>query len=265
MKNHNLKFLMVTGVCVLAVFFSLTAKVLAQSSTTPKITNQSTPFNGLQKKEIEKIIGEYLRKNPEIIIESIRNMQARERQQEQQRGRNNLVTYREMIFNDPTSPVGGNPKGDVTIVEFFDYNCSFCKRVFPTVKKLLEEDKNIRYVFKEFPILSPTSELAARAALAAWRQDKSKYVQLHTEFIKSRGGFTESRIMRMAGKLGFDTVQLKKDMGSARISQIINGNRALAQRLGITGTPGFIIGNQIYPGAADMATFKNLVAQARKG
>ncbi|MBT3917501.1 MAG: DsbA family protein [Rhodospirillaceae bacterium] len=265
MKKRTLLLMAISGICLLAVSLGLTVKVQAQSSTTPKISNQSTPFNGSQKKEIERIIGEYLRNNPEIIIESIRNMQARDRQQEQQRGRKNLVTYREMIFNDPTSPVGGNPKGDVTIVEFFDYNCSFCKRVFPIVKKLLEEDKNIRYVFKEFPILSPQSELAARAALAAWRQDKSKYVQLHTEFIKSRGGFTESRIMRMAKSLGLNTEQLKKDMSSAKISQIINGNRALAQRLGITGTPGFIIGNQIYPGAADMATFKNLVAQARKG
>jgi len=265
MKNHILKFLTVTGVYLMAASVSLIPEAKGQSSTMPKIIGQSTPFSALQKKEIQKIIGDYLRDNPKIIIESIRTMQARERQRKQERGIKNLVTYREMIFNDPTSPIGGNPNGDVTIVEFFDYNCSFCKRVFLIVQKLLEEDKNIRYVFKEFPILSLSSELAARAALAAWRQDKPKYVQLHTEFIKSRGGFTESRIMRIAKKLGLDTVQLKKDMQSAKIGQIINGNRALAQRLGITGTPGFIIGNQIYPGAADMATFKSLVAAARKG
>ncbi len=257
MKKSILEFLTITGFCLLAASIGLTSKVQAQSST--------TPFNTTQKKEIEKIIGDYLRENPEIIIESIRAMQARDRQQERERGLKNLVTYREMIYNDPTSPIGGNPKGDVTIVEFFDYNCGFCKRVFPTVKKLLEEDKNIRYVFKEFPILSPQSELAARAALASWLQDKSKYVELHAEFINARGGFSESRIMRMAKKFGLDTKRLKKDMHSTKISQIINGNRELAQRLGITGTPGFIIGNQIYPGAADMATFKNLVAQARKG
>tara|TARA_B100000315_G_scaffold260681_1_gene324028 strand:+ start:5140 stop:5937 length:798 start_codon:yes stop_codon:yes gene_type:complete len=265
MKIRNLVITAITSVFLLSASFGLIPEAQGQSSTAPKIIGQSTPFDASQKKAIEKIIGDYLRDNPEIIIESIRNMQARERRQQQDRGLKNLVTYREMIFNDPTSPIGGNPQGDVTIVEFFDYNCGFCKRVFPTIKKLLEEDKNIRYVFKEFPILSPQSELAARAALAAWRQDKTKYVQLHTEFIRSTGGFTESRIMRMAEKLGLNTAQLKKDMQSSSISQIIAGNRALAQRLGINGTPGFIIGNQIVPGAVDMVTLKQLVADARKG
>ena len=265
MNNRNLVVMAITGTCLFAVSLGLPPKAQAQSSGAPEIIGQNKPFSASQKKEIEKIIGDYLRENPEIIIESIRKMQARERQQEQERGRKNLVTYREMIFNDPTSPVGGNPAGDVTIVEFFDYNCGYCKRVYPTVEKLLKEDQNIRYVFKEFPILSPQSELAARAALAAWHQDKSKYVQLHADFIKTRGSFTESRIMRMARKLGLNTVRLKEDMQSAKISQIINGNRALAQHLGITGTPGFVICNQIVPGAVDMATFKHLVAQARKG
>jgi protein-disulfide isomerase len=233
----------------------------AKQSFPPK----SNALSAAQKKEVQEIIGNYLRENPEIVVESIRILRQRERQEEKERGLKNLVTYRELILNDPTSPVGGNPKGDVTIVEFFDYNCGYCKRVFPTIKKLLAEDKNIRYVFKEFPILSPASELAARAALAAWRQDKTKYVQLHTEFIQLRGGFTESRIMRMAEKIGLNTANLKIDMRSPAITKIIAGNRALAQNLGITGTPGFVIGNQIMPGAADMTTFKDLVATARKG
>lgn len=257
MKN----LLRTLGAVTVAIFFAASLSLTSPAEAQEKNGSLSAP----QKKEVEKIIGEYLRANPEIILDSIRLMQERERAQESERGAANIATYRELILNDPTSPIGGNPKGDVTIVEFFDYNCTYCKRVFPTIKKLLKEDKNIRFVFKEFPILSPGSELAARAALAAWRQDKTKYWQVHSEFIRLKGRFTESRILRLAKKMGFDPIQLKKDMNSASMSKIIAGNRQLARQLGITGTPGFVIGNEIVPGAIDLTALKQLVAAARKG
>ena len=250
-------------------FFNLAAFIFAAfftASLSIALPAQAqSSLNAQQKKEVQDLIGDYIKQHPEVILQSIRSMQERERGAEKQRGLNNLVTYRELITNDPTSPVGGNPKGDVTIVEFFDYNCGYCKRVYPTLKKLMAEDKNLRVVFKEFPILSAQSELAARAALATWRQDKSKYAQIHEEFITLRGGFTESRILRIAGKLGLDLPKLKKDMRSSTMNKIIMGNRQLAQQLGITGTPGFIVGDQIIPGAVDLQALKELVAKARKG
>ncbi len=248
------------AVFIFAASLSFATTVHAQSKT-----ESNNSLSSEQKKEVRNIIGDYLRAHPEIILESVRTMQERERAEEQNRGLKNLVTYRELILNDPTSPVGGNPKGDVTVVEFFDYNCGYCKRVFPTIEKLIAEDKNIRFVYKEFPILSAQSELAARAALAVWRQDKSKYNQIHSEFISLKGGFSESRIMRIAAKIGLDPAKLKKDMNSSTMTKIIAGNRQLARQLGITGTPGFIIGNQIVPGAVDLATLKDLIAKARKG
>jgi protein-disulfide isomerase len=244
------------------VFVGLGAPTQAQDKSKSKIVSSFSPE---QRKEVQEMIGSYLRANPEIILESVRAMQQREQDQEKQQGLQNLVAYRELILNDPTSPVGGNPKGDVTVVEFFDYNCGYCKRVFPTLKKLMAEDKNLRVVFKEFPILSPQSELAARAALAAWRQDKTKYMEIHSLFIELKGGFTESRILRLATKMGLDIKQLKIDMRSSTMNKVINGNRQLAQQLGISGTPGFIIGNRIVPGAVDLATLKALIAEARKG
>jgi protein-disulfide isomerase len=253
---------------LLAVFgFALlfVAVIALTSENALKQKQTASVLSAKQKEEVRSVIGEYIRAHPEIIVESFRTMQARERAKEQQRGLKNLITYRELILNDPTSPVGGNPKGDVTIVEFFDYNCGYCKQVHPVIEKLIAEDKNIRFVYKEFPILSRQSELAARAALAVWQQDKSKYVQIHQEFINWRGKFTESRILRMVQKMGLDPIRLKKDMRSSAMSKIIADNHALARQLGITGTPAFIIGNQIYPGAANMATMKKMIAAARKG
>jgi protein-disulfide isomerase len=255
------RFCMLASFFYALVFVGLTAPTQAQDNSKSNIGRSFSPE---QRKEVQEMIGDYLRANPQIILESVRAMQQREKDQEKQQGLQNLVAYRELILNDPTSPVGGNPKGDVTIVEFFDYNCGYCKRVFPTLKKLMAEDKNLRVVFKEFPILSPQSELAARAALAAWRQDKTKYMEIHRLFIELKGGFTESRILRLATKMGLDIKQLKIDMRSSTMNKVINGNRQLAQQLGITGTPGFIIGNKIVPGAVDLATLKALIAEARK-
>ena len=175
-----------------------------------------------------------------------------------------LINYRDLILNDPTSPIAGNPKGDVTIVEFLDYNCGYCKRVFKSLKQLIREDKNIYVIFKELPILSPESELAARAALATWRQDKAKYIDIHGEFMTLKGRLSEKRILDIVRNKGLDLVQLKKDMASKTLNKAIVENRRLAQKLNITGTPGFIIGNNIIPGAIELETFKKIISDIRK-
>ncbi len=259
MKYRVSAFTAFSFLFIFAASMSLAPQGIAQEK------QKSSALSAEQKKEVQDIIGDYLRANPEIVMESIHILQERERRDKEQRVLNNLVAHRNLLLNDPTSPVVGNPKGDVTVVEFFDYNCGYCKRVFPAIEKLLAEDKKIRFVFKEFPILSPQSELAARAALAVWRQDKSKYMQIHTEFINLRGGFTESRIMRLVEKLGLDPTQLKKDMTSTSMNKVITANRLLARQLDISGTPGFIIGDEIVPGAVSLEKLKQLVATARKG
>ena len=150
----------------------------SQSPAQFHIPLQSTvPVKSLpaaEKKAIERIVREYILKNPEVIIEAIQSLRERDQQQAQERVRKTLVSRRDELLNDPLTPVGGNPKGDVTIVEFFDYRCGYCKRVFPAIQKLLNTDGNIRYVFKEFPILGPDSLTAAKAALAVWKIDKKK-------------------------------------------------------------------------------------------
>ena len=245
---------------------------LLASANLPRTTQAQTinargngpSLSAQQRKQVKEIIREYLQKNPQVIIQSVQTMRDQQKNKAKKLNQKNVVIFKELIINDPTSPIAGNPKGDVTIVEFFDYSCGYCKKIFPNLKKLISEDKNIRFVFKELPILSRQSELAARAALAAWRQDKKIYMVIHSEFMNLRGRFSEARIFRIAKNKGLDLVQLKKDMQSLTMDETIAQNRQLAQKLNITGTPGFIIGNNIIPGAVELETLKKLILDVRK-
>ena len=216
-----------------------------------------------QKIEVQDIIQKYLRTNPEIIIESIEAFRGREKQDQQNQARLALALLEDQVLNDPDSPEAGNPNGDVTVVEFFDYLCTYCKRIIPTIQKLLKQDKNVRYVFKELPILTPGSRLAARAALVVWKYQKGKYFDFHTTLMTSQGKLSEARILRLAKRVGADTTLIKKEMRSNEISAMLQRNFNLAQRLGVRGTPGFIIGDKIVPGAIDLTALKSLISEAR--
>ncbi len=173
-----------------------------------------------------------------------------------------IIGRQDELLNDPASPVGGNPDGDVTLVEFFDYQCPYCKRIFPSIQALLAEDRNLRYVFKEFPILGKESVFAARAALAARRQ--GKYLEFHTALMPARGKLTETRVMRLAEKAGLDVDRLRRDMADRTIDAMIQRNLDLADGLGIFSTPVFIIGDTQVPGAVEIDTLKILIARARQ-
>ena len=164
------------------------------------------------------------------------------------------------MLHDASSPVGGNPAGDVTIVEFFDYNCGYCKRVAPTVKALLKSDPNVRVVYKEFAILGPPSVLAAKAALAAQRQ--GKYVPFH-EALMSSGRATGSTIAALARNLGMDYGKLLKDMEDPAIGKTLQRTYRLASLLGINGTPAFVIGDQVVPGAIGADAMARMVSAER--
>ena len=173
-----------------------------------------------------------------------------------------IVARQDELLNDPASPVGGNPDGDVTLVEFFDYQCPYCKTIFPSIQALLAEDRNLRYVFKEFPILGRASVFAARAALAARRQ--GKYLEFHTALMPARGKLTETRVMRLAEKVGLDVDRLRRDMADGTVDAMIRRNLELADGLGIFSTPVFIIGDTQIPGAVEIDTLKVLIARARQ-
>ena len=224
-----------------------------------------SPVSAAQRAEMEKIIREYLLANPEIVIEAIQIYREREEKAQQLRAQAALAHSKELLINDPDSPVGGNPKGDVTIVEFFDYRCGYCKRILPTLQEVLNTDKNVRVVFKEFPILGPLSVFASQAALAAHKLDPKKYEAFHNAMMATPGGLSEKRVLRLAKEQGYDPTAIRKEMEAPDIQERIRKNHLLAETLNIRGTPAFVIGNELVPGAVDLDQLRQLIAQARSG
>lgn len=234
---------------------------LLAGASAPAWSSQHNEFGTAQREAIEEIIREYLLKNPEVIVESLENAREQQAQQEAERVRAVLQESREELVNDPRSPVGGNPKGDVTIVEFFDYRCPYCKRVSGTLVQLMEEDPKLRVVMKEFPILSQESVQAARAGLAAARQ--GKYHSFHFALMDKGGSFSDQEIFAVAQSVGLDVERLRADMQDPAIESTLRRVHRLAGKLGISGTPAFVIGDTLVPGAVGLEQLRALVAEAR--
>ena len=207
---------------------------------------------------VRKIVREYLLEHPEVIEEAIRGLRAK-----QTRVRAALREHGTALRSHPMSPVSGNPKGDVTLVEFFDYQCGYCKRALKPVKELLATDRQLRIVWKEFPILGPASRFAARAAMAARKQ--GRYLEFHLAVMGSQGRLTEAGVMGIARSIGLDADRLRTDMEDPAIDKYLDETARLARALGIGGTPAFVIGDALVPGAVDGARLKQLIAKARSG
>jgi protein-disulfide isomerase len=211
--------------------------------------------------EIEKIVHDYLLKNPEVIREAIQALQAKEEQNKADAQTELVTQNKDALFNDPATPVAGNPMGDVTVVEFFDYHCPYCKAVASPLNQLIQEDKGVRLVLKEFPILGQDSILAAQAALAAVAQ--GKYWELHQGLMEHRGQFDMEVIKSIAAKAGLDPQKLEADMQSDKIQPALSANHALAKTLDIGATPTFVIGDQVVEGAVPLEQLKDLIKKAR--
>jgi protein-disulfide isomerase len=172
-----------------------------------------------------------------------------------------LANERDTLERDPNAPVLGNLEGDITVVEFFDYNCPYCKRAMPEVDALLAEDGNIRLVMREWPILSEGSAFAARAALASRKQ--GKYAELHNALMGMRGKVEADTVLRVAGEIGLDLDRLKADMQAPEIDEHIATSMRLAEALGFNGTPSFVVGDQLVPGFVEKAQLSEIVASVR--
>lgn len=217
-----------------------------------------------QRRAIEAIIGDYITNHPEVVVNALRAYQAQVQKEEQQQAKAALQGAEDELLNDPRTPVAGNPDGDVTIVEFFDYNCGYCKQVLPSVQTLLQTDKNVRYVFKEFPILSAGSVEASRAALAVWNLEPEKYLPFHVALMSARGSAGEQQILDIAERVGIDPAALRTEMRKPEIEEQIRANIALGQRIHVNGTPAFIINGEIIPGAVSLDALRELVSAARE-
>lgn len=223
----------------------LAVAVLFRLGLEPAYTAEHPAFDGERTDAIEPVFRDYIRRNPGIILEVLRDPEERERLGETQQSHQQISQNQQELSDDAGSPVGGNARGDITIVEFFDYQCPYCKVMAPRLSELLEADGNIRFVYKEWPILGPVSEVAARAALAAWKQ--GKYAGFHERLMAVKEPLTVELILDTAKSLSLDLRRLEKDMASGEIDDILRRNKALADRLDITATPAFVVGDLLIP------------------
>ena len=225
-----------------------TTVAAAPAATTPA-TPGATSFSPDQRREFEALIKDYLLRNPEVMIEVQTALEAKMEKVNAEKMAVSLKENAKEIFQSATAPVAGNPKGDVTVVEFFDYNCGYCKKALPDLASFMQADKNVRVVLKEFPILSKGSEEAAKIALAAKMQ--GKYWDFHLAMLAVQGQANEASALKVAEKIGVDMARLKKDMASAEVKKEIDDTRALAQKMGISGTPHFLVGDRVIAGAPE--------------
>lgn len=223
---------------------------------------QNAPLTPDQAEAVRKVVRDYLMENPEVIAEAIEALREKMRVQAEAEAKLAVVARKDELFASKDDPVAGNPKGDVVLVEFFDYNCGYCKIVLDPMMEAAKADGKVKVVFKEFPILSADSETAARAALAAKAQ--GKYDEVHRAFMKHRGKLDERTIFRLAGEAGANVDQLKKEMMAPEIGQQIKANTELAQALGIGSTPTFVLGDRILAGALEGPVFRQLFEVTRK-
>ncbi|HET6159295.1 MAG TPA: DsbA family protein [Dongiaceae bacterium] len=217
---------------------------------------------GMSQEEFDRRVHDYVMNNPEVIIQAVQGLEARKQREELTGAQDTLKARADEIFRDSASPVGGNAQGDVTLVEFFDYNCPYCRKMAPVLTDAEKADPQLRIVFKEFPILGPASEFAARAALAAQRQ--MRYEAFHHALMAVKEKVDENNVLTTAASVGLDVERLKTDMQDPAIQAVIDRNMALAAALRINGTPGFVIGDQILRGATELNVLQGMISQARK-
>lgn len=251
MRHPRLVFLLPAAfLLTLAILPGLPVPAGAQAAAPP-----------MTREAVEQIIRQYLLDHPEVITDSLRSLEERQRSEERRRAGAAIAGRQEELLRDPATPVGGSAEGDVTVVEFFDYQCGYCKRVAPVLKQLLVEDPKVRVLYKELPILGPESVLAAQAALAAHRQ--GKYERFHDLMMESPTRPSLDRILEVAQAVGLDLGRLREDMESPAVKAALDKNHALAQAIGLRGTPAFVVGSELIPGAADLETLHALVTKAR--
>lgn len=244
----------------------LAAAAAAALLMLPAAPSRAQSFSDAQRGEIEKIIKDYLVKHPEVLEEASAELDKRKQAAEADKARTEIKNHSDALFNSPRQVTVGNTKGDVTLVEFFDYNCGYCKRALSDLTTIMKDDPKLRVVLKEFPVLGPGSVEAAKVAVAVRMQDAGKkYFDFHLKLLGGRGQADLARALAAAKEAGFDMARIQKDMASDEVAASINENMKLAEALGLNGTPSYIVGDEVVVGAVGLAALKEKVNVARCG
>jgi protein-disulfide isomerase len=244
----------------------LLAVTLAVSALPPRFAaaDPLAPPDALPKDRaaLDQEIHDYLMSHPDVVLDALKAGQAQADAKAADQSRRTIVTKQKELLDDPDDLVQGNPKGDVTLVEFFDYRCPYCKEVEPSLDALLKEDGKLRIVYKEFPILGEASVYATHVALAAKKQ--GKYAEFHRAMMATKGDINDATVLNVAQSVGLDIAKIKTDMSAPANDKLIDKNYALADALNIQGTPAIIIGDTLIPGATDLDALRKDIAASRK-
>jgi protein-disulfide isomerase len=239
--------------------------LLALCGAAPIVSAQS--ISDSQRGEIESIVRTYLIAHPEVLEEAMAELNKRQAAAEAEKHEANVKSNAATIFNSPRGVVLGNKDGDVNFVEFFDYNCGYCKRAMADMLDLIKSDPKLKVVLKEFPVLSQGSVEAAQVAVAVRMQDPSgkKYLEFHQKLLGGRGPADKARAMAVAKESGLDMARIEKDLGSPEVRATIEENFKLAEAMGMNGTPSYVIGKQVVIGAVGLENLKEKIGIARCG
>jgi protein-disulfide isomerase len=250
-------------------FRAFAAVLIAGALTLPSaITAGAQSITADQRGEIEKIIREYLLSHPELLQDVMVELEKRQTAAEAEKHRNAVKEHADAIFNSPRQVTLGNPQGDVAVVEFFDYNCGYCKRAMGDMLELIKGDPKLKFVLKEFPVLGDGSVQAAQVAAAVRMNDKTggkKYLDFHQKLLNSRGQVDKARALAAAKEAGFDVARIEKDMASDEVRAQLEESMKLAEALGLNGTPSYVVGPEVVVGAVGLKTLKERVNTARCG
>ncbi|MGP9812778.1 DsbA family protein [Rhodopseudomonas sp. NSM] len=248
-------------------FRRLAAALLALVLIGAPVAAAAQKFSDEQRGQIEQIIKDYLVSHPEVLEEASDELSKRQANAAAEKHQAAIKDNAQAIFNSPRGVTLGNKDGDVTFVEFFDYNCGYCKRAMTDMLTLMKEDPKLKIVLKEFPVLGPPSVEAAQVAIAVRMQapDGKKYLDFHQKLMGGRGQADKARAMAAAKDAGFDMARLEKDMASPEVRATIEESFRLAEAMGMNGTPSYVIGKQVVVGAVGLDTLRQKVALARCG
>jgi protein-disulfide isomerase len=227
----------------------------------------SNQFSAPQKSEIEHIVRDYLVSHPEVLQEAIAELEKRQAAADLEKTKAAVASNAETLFNSSRQVVLGNPNGDVTMVEFFDYNCGYCKRAMADMLDLLKNDPKLKIILKEFPVLGPGSVEAAKVAAAVRMQDKTgkKYLDFHQKLLGGRGQADKTRALAVAKEVGFDMKRIEADMEGDEAKASLEESLKLGETLGLNGTPSYIVGSDVVVGAVGLEALRGKVATARCG
>jgi protein-disulfide isomerase len=270
--RHPLRSLALATAASAVLLLPAAASAQSPAESTPASQAPATmapsteTFSNDQRHAIENIVKDYLVQHPEVLQDAMDALDKHQKQADADKARATIKDNNATIFNSSHQVVLGNPQGKITMVEFFDYNCGYCKRALPDMVDLLKNNPDLKFVLKEFPVLGPGSVEAAHVAVAARMQDSTgkKYIEFHQKLLGGRGPADKARALAVAKDVGFDMARLEKDMDSDEVKTTIDEDMKLADALGVNGTPSYVIGDEVIVGAVGLDELKTKIQTGQK-